>query len=52
MGQMISAGVLRVLLYRTDEWGWRIPYATQWVWPIPIIIGVLVAPEVGTITRQ
>ncbi|KAI1343234.1 putative maltose permease [Xylariaceae sp. FL0016] len=44
-GQMISAGVLRGFLHRTDEWGWRIPYAIQWVWPIPIIVGVLLAPE-------
>ncbi|KAH9209811.1 hypothetical protein DL95DRAFT_427989 [Leptodontidium sp. 2 PMI_412] len=45
IGQTISSGVLRGLLSRTDEWGWRIPYATQWVWPTPIIIGVLFAPE-------
>jgi SP family general alpha glucoside:H+ symporter-like MFS transporter len=44
-GQFISTGVLRGLLGRTDEWGWRIPYAIQWVWPVPIIIGVLFAPE-------
>jgi len=30
MGQLISAGVLRGLLHRADEWGWRIPYALQW----------------------
>ncbi|KAJ5797946.1 uncharacterized protein N7503_007242 [Penicillium pulvis] len=44
-GQLISTGVLRGLLGRTDEWGWRIPYAIQWIWPVPIIIGVLFAPE-------
>lgn len=44
-GQFISTGILRGLLGRTDEWGWRIPYAIQWVWPVPIIIGVLFAPE-------
>ncbi|KAF3391741.1 Maltose permease MAL31 [Penicillium rolfsii] len=44
-GQFISTGVLRGLLGRTDEWGWRIPYAVQWVWPVPIIIGVIFAPE-------
>ena len=46
IGQTISAGVLRGLLHRTDQWGWRIPYATQWIWPAPIIVGVLFAPEV------
>ncbi|KAJ5909980.1 hypothetical protein N7504_004623 [Penicillium tannophilum] len=44
-GQFISTGVLRGLLGRTDEWGWRIPYAIQWIWPVPIIVGVLFAPE-------
>ncbi|KAJ5819735.1 hypothetical protein N7474_005326 [Penicillium riverlandense] len=44
-GQLISTGILRGLLSRTDEWGWRIPYAIQWAWPVPIIIGVLFAPE-------
>jgi SP family general alpha glucoside:H+ symporter-like MFS transporter len=44
-GQFISTGVLRGLLNRTDQWGWRIPYAIQWVWPVPIIIGVIFAPE-------
>lgn len=43
---MMSAGVLRGLLHRDDEWGWRIPYAIQWAWPIPIIVGILFAPEV------
>ena len=45
IGQTISGGVQRGLLHRDDDWGWRIPYAIQWVWPIPIIIGVMLAPE-------
>lgn len=44
-GQLIAIGVLRGLLGRTDQWAWRIPYAIQWVWPVPIIIGVFLAPE-------
>lgn len=44
-GQFISTGVLRGLLGRSDQWAWRIPYAIQWIWPVPIIIGVLFAPE-------
>jgi SP family general alpha glucoside:H+ symporter-like MFS transporter len=43
-GQLISAGVLRSLVDR-DEWGWRIPYALQWVWTIPIIVGIVFSPE-------
>ncbi|KAK6864807.1 hypothetical protein PG990_005755 [Apiospora arundinis] len=45
IGQLVSQGVLRGLLYRQDDWGWRIPYAIQWAWPLPIIVGVLLAPE-------
>lgn len=44
-GQFLATAVLRSLLSRSDEWAWRIPYAIQWIWPIPIIIGVLLAPE-------
>ncbi|OJJ42455.1 hypothetical protein ASPZODRAFT_137267 [Penicilliopsis zonata CBS 506.65] len=45
IGQLLSCGVLRALLYRTDQWGWRIPFAVQWVWPIPLLIITLLAPE-------
>jgi SP family general alpha glucoside:H+ symporter-like MFS transporter len=30
---------------RSDEWGYKIPFAIQWIWPFPIIIGVALAPE-------
>ncbi|KAI4751265.1 putative sugar transporter, partial [Aureobasidium sp. EXF-12344] len=45
MGQIIGSGVLRALVDRTDEWGYRIPYALQWVWPIPLAVGMFLAPE-------
>ncbi|KAL7940444.1 MFS maltose permease MalP [Trichoderma barbatum] len=45
MGQLIASGVLRGLITRTDEWAYRIPFAVQWVWPVPIIVGVFLAPE-------
>lgn len=45
MGQLIASGVLRGLLSRTDQWAYRIPFALQWIWPIPILIGCLFAPE-------
>lgn len=45
MGQLIGSGVLRSLVQRSDQWSYRIPFAIQWVWPVPIIIGVLLAPE-------
>ncbi|KAK6530267.1 hypothetical protein TWF694_003629 [Orbilia ellipsospora] len=45
IGQLLASAVLRALVERTDEWSYRIPFAIQWVWPIPICIGVLMAPE-------
>ncbi|KAK6506572.1 hypothetical protein TWF506_011477 [Arthrobotrys conoides] len=45
IGQLLASSVLRALVNRTDEWSYRIPFALQWVWPIPIFIGVTLAPE-------
>lgn len=45
IGQLISSGMLRGLLQIENQWGYRIPFAIQWVWPIPIIIGTIFAPE-------
>ncbi|CAK7230043.1 hypothetical protein SCUCBS95973_007440 [Sporothrix curviconia] len=45
IGQFIAIGVVRGLLGRADDWSWRIPYAVQWVWPLPIIVAVVLAPE-------
>ncbi|ORX38048.1 general substrate transporter [Kockovaella imperatae] len=44
-GQLISSGVLRAFVDNTTQWGWKIPYAIQWVWPVPILIGIAFAPE-------
>ena len=47
MGQFIAAGVVRGMVQQRSlsDWSWRIPFAIQWVWPIPLIIGVIFAPE-------
>ncbi|OLN90327.1 General alpha-glucoside permease 8 [Colletotrichum chlorophyti] len=45
MGQLIASGVLRAMIQRTDEWGFKIPFALQWMWPLPLIIGIFFAPE-------
>lgn len=33
------------MLLRHDQWAYRIPFALQWMWPIPLIIGISFAPE-------
>ncbi|KAK5655673.1 hypothetical protein OQA88_5606 [Cercophora sp. LCS_1] len=45
IGQLIGIGVIMSMLDRQDEWAYRIPYALQWMWPVPLIIGIYFAPE-------
>jgi len=61
LGQVIGIGVIKSMLGRTDQWAYRvrtpclilshktkksqIPYALQWMWPVPLLIGILLAPE-------
>lgn len=45
IGQFISAAVLRGLVNRTDQWGYRIPFAIQWIWPVILIPIIYFAPE-------
>ncbi|SMQ50160.1 unnamed protein product [Zymoseptoria tritici ST99CH_3D7] len=44
-GQLIAIGVIRAMVNRNDQWAYRIPYALQWMWPVPLMIGVFFAPE-------
>ena len=45
LGQLIAIGVIKSMLHRDDHWAYRIPYALQWMWPVPLFIGVFFAPE-------
>lgn len=45
IGQLLSHSVLLTLNTETSQWGWRIPFAVQWVWPAIIAPLVLFAPE-------
>jgi SP family general alpha glucoside:H+ symporter-like MFS transporter len=46
LGQEIGVGVIKAMLSsRSDEWAYRIPYALQWMWPVPLIVGICFAPE-------
>ncbi|KAF6828440.1 MFS alpha-glucoside [Colletotrichum plurivorum] len=45
LGQEIGIGVIMSMLDREDEWAYRIPYALQWMWPLPLAIGIYFAPE-------
>ncbi|EGU74014.1 MFS transporter, SP family, general alpha glucoside:H+ symporter [Fusarium oxysporum f. sp. conglutinans race 2 54008] len=45
LGQEIGIGILRSMIGRTDQWAYRIPYGLQWIWPLPLIVGLWLAPE-------
>ncbi|KAH3680204.1 hypothetical protein WICMUC_000469 [Wickerhamomyces mucosus] len=51
-GQFISAGVLQGLEsygaddpYGKGQWAYRIPFAVQWVWVIPLFVLTFLAPD-------
>lgn len=44
-GQLLGSGVLRGVSGIQSQWAYRIPFAVQWVWPVPLIIGCFFAPE-------
>lgn len=45
IGQLIAIGVLDGLVKLDSKWSYRIPFAIQWIWPLPLFIGCLFAPE-------
>ncbi|EJU01345.1 sugar transporter [Dacryopinax primogenitus] len=45
IGHLIAAGVLDGLVNNTTEWSYRIPFAIQWVWPLPLFIAIAMAPD-------
>ncbi|ORY26959.1 putative trehalose transport-related protein [Naematelia encephala] len=45
LGQVIASGVLRGILNWDSEWAYRVPFCLQWIWPLPILIGTIFAPE-------
>lgn len=44
-GQLISSGILKGLAENDTEDAFRIPWGIQWIWPVPIMIGIYLAPE-------
>ncbi|KAH6646590.1 general substrate transporter [Truncatella angustata] len=44
-GQILGSGILRALVHRTDTWGYKIPIAVQWFWPLPLFVGCIFVPE-------
>ncbi|KAF5011296.1 hypothetical protein FDECE_2596 [Fusarium decemcellulare] len=45
LGQEIGIGVIHAMIDREDQWAYRIPYGLQWMWPLPLFIGLYFSPE-------
>ncbi|KAI6781951.1 Maltose permease-like protein [Emericellopsis cladophorae] len=45
IGQFISALVLNSLVDNPTRWGYKIPFALQWMWPVPLALAAFFAPE-------
>ncbi|KAI4725786.1 sugar transporter [Aureobasidium sp. EXF-10728] len=44
-GLLLSAGVLDVVATGTSQWAYRVPFAVQWAWPVPLFAIIFFAPE-------
>jgi MFS transporter, SP family, general alpha glucoside:H+ symporter len=45
LGQVVGVGAVRGCLDIEGDNAWRIPYSLQWMWPLPLAIGIYMAPE-------
>lgn len=45
LGQLMAAGVLSAMSTNMTQWAYRIPFAIQWVWPVPLLAAIYFAPE-------
>jgi len=45
IGQFISAGVLKGLVDNPTQWSYKVPFAIQWIWPVPLFLAAWFAPE-------
>ncbi|CAF3477451.1 unnamed protein product [Fusarium graminearum] len=45
IGQLISAGVQAGFSNNTGHWSYRVPFAIQWAWPLPLFAVLFFAPE-------
>lgn len=44
-GILLSSVVVRLCVGIEGDLGWRLPFALQWVWPVPLLIAAYFAPE-------
>ncbi|KAH7346991.1 general substrate transporter [Pyrenochaeta sp. MPI-SDFR-AT-0127] len=44
-GILLSSGVVRAMVGVQGNLGWKLPFALQWIWPLPLAIAAYFAPE-------
>lgn len=46
-GQLFASGIMKNSQnnYPNSELGYRLPFALQWIWPVPLMVGIFLAPE-------
>ncbi|WVQ69130.1 uncharacterized protein L199_007345 [Kwoniella botswanensis] len=44
-GGFLASGVLKGALHLNGNLAWKIPFALQWIWPVPLALGCFFAPE-------
>lgn len=44
-GILLSSGVVRAVVNVSGDLGWKLPFAIQWVWPVPLFLAAYFAPE-------
>ncbi|KAJ9156915.1 Maltose permease [Coniochaeta hoffmannii] len=45
LGQFVAAGVTYRCASLTTTWSYKIPFAVQWAWPLPLFVLISFAPE-------
>ncbi|CAI4053872.1 hypothetical protein SUVZ_16G0070 [Saccharomyces uvarum] len=47
LGQLFAAGIMKNSQnkYADSDLGYKLPFALQWIWPVPLAIGIFFAPE-------
>ncbi|KAJ8609012.1 hypothetical protein MRB53_039371 [Persea americana] len=45
IGQFLSSAVLKGVSNETSSLGYKLPYGLQWIWPLPLIVVLALAPE-------
>ncbi|CAI4765439.1 CQS_1a_G0047420.mRNA.1.CDS.1 [Saccharomyces cerevisiae] len=46
-GQLFAAGIMKNSQnkYADSDLGYKLPFALQWIWPLPLAVGIFFAPE-------